>query len=427
MAWMPCQNSDPSRRFASREELSSELGEVEKRYDGVFQQADRGESGFTLFEVIVAIALSAVLLSLIGTAITLYLTRVEADRTRVEEAQLARSILGMIADDIRAASIYQPQDTTAIAQLMAAGTPFDVDTVDAARKASGLSNGVGTPGGVGGPSAVTALSSGSSANGSSSSASGSASSASGAMAANQESEEEMPLGLTGTEAQLYIDVTRLPKQDELFGTLTGYTNAPNASATNAGATGASVTAANVVPPADLKTVAYFVRSGATLEPGSAAATSLATADQELVGGLVRQVIPRGERVFAEQSGSGDVLNSGAVLVAPEVVQIQFSYFDGTQLATVWEMKEMMKLPRAIEVCIWLRSARPGDEQLENTSPDAIANARIYRQVVNLPMSELSASGAEMTDDSTSSSSTSESTTSGTGTGTGTSGSAFEIQ
>ena len=41
VAWMRRQNRDPSRGFASREELCSELGEVEKRYDGVFQQADR--------------------------------------------------------------------------------------------------------------------------------------------------------------------------------------------------------------------------------------------------------------------------------------------------------------------------------------------------------------------------------------------------
>ncbi|MCC7476610.1 MAG: isoaspartyl peptidase/L-asparaginase [Pirellulales bacterium] len=45
MAWMPCQNSDLSRCLASREELGSELGEVEKRLDGVFQQADSGGHG----------------------------------------------------------------------------------------------------------------------------------------------------------------------------------------------------------------------------------------------------------------------------------------------------------------------------------------------------------------------------------------------
>ena len=74
-----------------------------------------GRPGFTLFEFILAIALAATLLALIGTAINLYLMRIDADRTRVEEAQLARSVLTMIADDIRGATVYQKQDTSAIA------------------------------------------------------------------------------------------------------------------------------------------------------------------------------------------------------------------------------------------------------------------------------------------------------------------------
>ena len=67
-------------------------------------------SAFTLFELILAIALSATLLALIGTAINLYLVRMDTGRTRVEEAQLARSILATIAADVRATTVYQTQD-----------------------------------------------------------------------------------------------------------------------------------------------------------------------------------------------------------------------------------------------------------------------------------------------------------------------------
>ena len=42
IAWKRCQNDDVSRYFASREELCSELGDIEKRHDGVFHQAARG-------------------------------------------------------------------------------------------------------------------------------------------------------------------------------------------------------------------------------------------------------------------------------------------------------------------------------------------------------------------------------------------------
>src|SRR6478672_9354621 len=98
----------------------------------------RPRAGFTLFEVILAIALAAVLLTLIGTAINLYLVQVDAGRTRVEEAQLARSILTMIADDIRATTIYQPQDTSAISQLMQQTAKYNVDDIDKAIGASGV-------------------------------------------------------------------------------------------------------------------------------------------------------------------------------------------------------------------------------------------------------------------------------------------------
>ena len=43
---------------------------------------------FTLFELILAIALSATLLALVGTAVNLYLVRMDTGQLRVEEAQL---------------------------------------------------------------------------------------------------------------------------------------------------------------------------------------------------------------------------------------------------------------------------------------------------------------------------------------------------
>src|SRR3990172_6027943 len=119
---------------------------------------------FTLFELILAIALSATLLALIGTAINLYLLRVDAGRTRVEEAQLARSILATIAADVRAASTYQTQDVSAIAELASAVAQFDVDDLDeegdfqgGAIGSSGTASTVGTATSVGSSSGTTSL------------------------------------------------------------------------------------------------------------------------------------------------------------------------------------------------------------------------------------------------------------------------------
>ncbi|HYO25116.1 MAG TPA: prepilin-type N-terminal cleavage/methylation domain-containing protein, partial [Lacipirellulaceae bacterium] len=52
---------------------------------------------FTLFEVVLAIALSAVVVYLLTTATELYMVNIDATRNRVETAQLARTLLDQIA------------------------------------------------------------------------------------------------------------------------------------------------------------------------------------------------------------------------------------------------------------------------------------------------------------------------------------------
>lgn len=341
---------------------------------------------FTLLEVILAVALSAVLLSLIGTAISLYLSRVDADRTRVEEALLARSVLALITDDIRAATIYVPQDTRSISELMAASTPFDVDSIDAAKKTSSSA-------GVGGTNSANSSGTVSTAASSSGASSSSASAGAASGSSNQQDEETLPLGLNGTMDELYVDVTRMPSQEELFGTRTGYSNVQAPVSGNAVTTTSGTTMMDEVnPPADVKTVRYFVRSengtSPTMAPHSLPAGAAPTGES----GLVRQEISRPTRVFAEQAGNIDSLDSSGVLIAPEVAQIQFRYFNGAETIDEWEMKEQNKLPLAVEVKIWLRSPRApessSDEVAERLSTDTIEGAREYRQIVYLPMAAL---------------------------------------
>jgi type II secretory pathway pseudopilin PulG len=347
--------------------------------------------GFTLFELILAIGLSAVLLALIGTAINLYLTRVDASRARVEEAQLARTVLAMIADDIRGASVYQPQDTSAIAQIMAKTQLFNVDDIDKLKSqaTSGGSSSSGSSSGssIGGSSGTS---------GSSLSTSGltaSSQSSSGGSSNGQPDDNTLPLGVSGSAEEIYVDATRLPNHEEIFRTLTGYSNAqsPNAGGATTSASGAT-SAANAPPATDLNTVHYFVRPGDALDPGNAAATSLDPESQQRLGGLVRQEVPRAARHFAEQNGSGDVVDSNQVLIAPEVVRIEFKYFNGSEVFTEWDMKEQQLLPMAVEVCIWLRTPGSANQPIttQTSSAGLSNNARQYRQVVYLPMAQVMA-------------------------------------
>src|SRR5256885_710098 len=65
------------------------------------------------------------------------------------------------------------------------------------------------------------------------------SSASSSTSGESPTDNTMPLGVTGSQEELYVDVTHLPKQDELFASTTGYTNAPSPTVT--GSAGTSTT------------------------------------------------------------------------------------------------------------------------------------------------------------------------------------------
>jgi hypothetical protein len=236
----------------------------------------------------------------------------------------------------------------------------------------------------------------------------------------------MPLGVNGELAEVYVDIDRLPRGDELFSTMTGYTNAPMAVTNNAnqlagGAAGGSWGAAPA--PSDLKTIRYFIRQGDRSNASGVVATSLTPAMQANAGGLVRQEIPRPARLFAEQNANSAVLESGQTLIAPEVVHLEFRYFDGQQILEYWDMTEQRALPTAIEVRIWLANA--GEAAAGAATYDAnsaINSARQYRQTVFLPMAKLTQQGGSMSGSASGTSSSSSSTTGSSTSGSSTSGS-----
>ena len=68
---------------------------------------------YTLFEVMLSLALILALMTLIGTALNTHLRSQFHNRLQVEEAQLARAILNRIADDIRHVVLDRERDENA--------------------------------------------------------------------------------------------------------------------------------------------------------------------------------------------------------------------------------------------------------------------------------------------------------------------------
>ena len=75
------------------------------------------------------------------------------------------------------------------------------------------------------------------------------------------------------------------------------------------------------------------------------------------------------------------------LVAPEIAQISFRYFDGEDFQDEWNSLETDAFPKAIEVTIVIDPERlkaEGSYQFGGFNPDTM---EMFRQVIHLPTAE----------------------------------------
>jgi Tfp pilus assembly protein PilV len=86
--------------------------------------------GFSLIEVVLAIALSIALVALLGMAIDLHLVRLDSSRTSIEQAQIARAIFDRITTDLRGTTTAPAQDMSELQNLADSSAQFNVDEVD---------------------------------------------------------------------------------------------------------------------------------------------------------------------------------------------------------------------------------------------------------------------------------------------------------
>jgi type II secretory pathway pseudopilin PulG len=63
-------------------------------------------SAYTLLEIVLALALGAVVLGILGVAVDVHLSGADSGRAEVEQAQLARALLHRVAEDLRATIPY---------------------------------------------------------------------------------------------------------------------------------------------------------------------------------------------------------------------------------------------------------------------------------------------------------------------------------
>jgi hypothetical protein len=310
----------------------------------------------TLLELMLALSLSVFVLVAISMAIDLHLRVLQDRRNYVERIQLARAVLTIIANDLRATVQQNTTDFSALASMVsqAAVSEAALDTLASSGTGgsgtgtggTGAGSGTGGSGtGAGSSSGGSGTSPGTSSTAGAGTSSGSTSGAATAdtdtdssetsESANIASSSAVPPvpGLYGNQYELQVDVSRLPRVDE-FQRMTADTRETSLQDI----------------PSDVKTVAYYCANANSAT--SSGVTNRRTGQFE--SGLVRRVMDRAVTLYASQySSNSQGLMQAAEVIAPEVMSIEFQYYDGTEWLFEWDSAEKEGLPVAVKITVLL--------------------------------------------------------------------------
>jgi type II secretory pathway pseudopilin PulG len=334
--------------------------------------------GFTLVEVVLAIGLTAMVVYLLSTATELYLANVDASRTRVETAQLARTLLDQIANDLANVRVSPPAGGGSSGggfggaggsqpggtQPGGGGAP-DTGAPGGGAPGGGDSSGSGSPGG-----AAPGGSMGSGAPGGTGMGGGTSSAGGGSMLAAGSKE-----GVYGNAEQIRVD--RLP-----------YANWERATR--------EVELQEASSRADVPmSVRYFFIDQ---DPLSARALAQKGVAREIsptsVGGLYRETIATASIAPDDPPlPTGDSARVGAhvELLAPEVVAFQLTYFDGTDIVDQWDSLVDRGLPRGVEILLTIAEPRfdprPSQDEQQRLADGRYTETELveYRRFVRLPL------------------------------------------
>jgi len=148
-----------------------------------------------------------------------------------------------------------------------------------------------------------------------------------------------------------------------------------------------------------QTIRYFLNEGDTALVDDFAAEGIPAEDSLLsYAGLSREQLSTAawiSQLETDDTEPSEATTAGAQLLAPEVLDIEFAYFDGEEMLDEWNSAEQNGLPEAVEITLMLAneptidlSKRPSDDP-EELLPQ-LADATEYKLFVRLPKIELQA-------------------------------------
>ena len=292
--------------------------------------------GFTLLEVILAGMLTAVVMLAVATGLEVQLRAFISGRESVERAQLARVLLHKIADDLRGLAPLQTDD--AGGAQTAAPIDDEDDEFDDLWEDDWEAD-------------FDFL----------------AEEEEPFVAADDSAAALPPIGLRGELDWLRIDAL-LPVRSEQppeSGLLPVEESAPQVAG-------------------ELRSIAYYF-----IEPNALFAEAALQSLEEPRGGLARRDLGRIAAVRAAELGQLDDHDQDAPSLAPEVIGMEFRYYDGAEWLESWDSAETGSLPKAVDVRLFFaakssRGATPSSAPAPATA-DTDETPRVqYRLIVPIP-------------------------------------------
>jgi prepilin-type N-terminal cleavage/methylation domain-containing protein len=344
-------------------------------------RAGKKKGGFTLIELLLSLALIVVATGLIGYIMQMYARNFTSKGDDIRRKQLAKAVLTMIADDIRAVVLEQEYDGSVLEQQFGSSGGGQGGGAAADQSGSGLAS----------DSMDQGLSADSDSSGGSDLASDATSDGSMDTTGTALMTASYPPGIYGDQYTLMVDVSRLPRADEYLAQQTSLVEG----------------ILNDVP-GDIKTVLYYVQSASNQgvkddmnifvpDPGSANPTDA------FASGLVRRALDRSVTAYAQEMGDTDRLMRTGDLVAPEVVSLEFAYFDGSQGQWVYQWDStQLSLPLLVQISIAMQSASGSEvSRLEPGTPISSLSledqqaygVEVYELVVAIPGANLEVADA----------------------------------
>ena len=283
--------------------------------------------GYTLLELLLSLALTVIVMSLIAGSVRLYMVQLDRQQQSIERRIVTRSVLTMIRRDLRSAIQYKANDYSGLENLQQTIASIQGPAVDPAASQP-VSDDAELP-----------------------------------IQQDEEAASFRP-SLIGSSDRLRIDISRLPRLDQYNPLVVGSSEAPT--------TGS-----------DVKSVSWFV---AFLDPPALVAGRSVTS---VAGGLIRDSIDRAVASYRGDSGLMSVPDLTSDVIAPEIVELQFRYFDGEGWFSDWDSDERAGFPGAVEVTVVLDPARMKTAASEYAyggfDPQTMQRARL---VVQLPLAEI---------------------------------------